>query len=216
MFSSKNVKSTLLCGPQQLNKSFMFETAIYWAEEGRRVVYITPTPLERLPATCHDRCNPAPAAFKLMRFMYLKNYESLVERMIELHTFACLPSILLIDDFDTYIDDYKESEISRDLHIARICSLILDTMNSCARILKINVYICAWSFSGMNDICTYTIYFINIWNVTNEEESNTIFLQKYLQKAFTEQCPSYRYCKLEDGTRVLKQILHESMIFDRN
>lgn len=25
MFSSKNVKSTLLCGPQELNKSFMFE-----------------------------------------------------------------------------------------------------------------------------------------------------------------------------------------------
>lgn len=70
MFSSKNnVKSTLFCGPQELNKSFMFETAIYWAEEGRRVVYITPTPLERLPAICHDRCNPAPAAFKLMRFM---------------------------------------------------------------------------------------------------------------------------------------------------
>lgn len=50
----------------------------------------------------------------------------------------------------------------------------------------------------------------------NEEENNTIFLQKYLQKTFTEQCPSYRYCKLEDGTRVLKQILYESMIFDRN
>lgn len=80
----------------------------------------------------------------------------------------------------------------------------------------LQVYICAWSFSGMNDICTYTIYFVNVWNVTNEEESNTIFLQKYLQKTFTEQCPSYRYCKLEDGTRVLKQILYESMIFDRN
>lgn len=59
--------------------------------------------------------------------------------MIELHTFASLPSVLLIDDFDAYINDYKETEISQDLHIARICSLILDTMNSCARILKINV-----------------------------------------------------------------------------
>ena len=69
----------------------------------------------------------------------MENYESFIERMIELHTFASLPSVLLIDDFDAYINDYKESEISQDLHIARICSLIFDTMNSCARILKINV-----------------------------------------------------------------------------
>ncbi|CAD1472840.1 unnamed protein product, partial [Heterotrigona itama] len=43
--------------------------AIYWAEEGRCVVYITPAPLEELPAACHDRSNPAPTAFKLMRFI---------------------------------------------------------------------------------------------------------------------------------------------------
>lgn len=70
---------------------------------------------------------------------YLENYETLMERLIELHTFATLPSVLLIDDFDTYINDYKESEVTYDLHIAKTCSTILDTMNSCSRILKTNV-----------------------------------------------------------------------------
>ncbi|KAK1125576.1 hypothetical protein K0M31_005936 [Melipona bicolor] len=211
MFSAKsNVKSTLLYGPAELNKSFMFEAAIYWAEEGRCVVYITPAPLEELPAACHDRSNPAPTAFKLMRFMYLADYEALVDRLVELHTFASLPSVLLIDDFDAYTTNYKESEMSQDVHFARTCSLILDTMNSCARILKTNVYVCAWSSSAMKDICPYMIYFANIWNVTNEEESKTILLQKYTQTVPTEQCPIYRYCKLEDGTRVLKQILYEA------
>lgn len=42
---------------------------MYWAEEGRRVVYITPERLERLPVSCHDRKNPSAAALKLMRFM---------------------------------------------------------------------------------------------------------------------------------------------------
>ncbi|XP_017763737.1 PREDICTED: uncharacterized protein LOC108553380 [Eufriesea mexicana] len=144
-------------------------------------------------------------------FRYLKNYEALAQRLVELHTFASLPSVLLIDDFDTYVTGYKESEMTQDIHIAKTCSLILDTMNSCARILKYNVYVCAWSSSGMNNICTYTIYFVNIWNVINEKESNTILLQKYSQETPTEQCPSYRYCKLEDGTRVLKQVLYESM-----
>ncbi|CAK9803578.1 hypothetical protein ANTPLA_LOCUS3700 [Anthophora plagiata] len=210
MFSAKhNVHSTLFCGPSELSKSFMFEAAIYWAEEGRRVVYITPAPLERLPAACHDRSNPAPAAFKLMRFMYLENYKALAERLVELHTFATLPSVILIDDFDTYTNDYKESEVTQDVHIARTCSLILDTMNACARILKTNVYVCAWSTSGMKDISTYTIYFANIWDVIDEKESNSILLQKYSLQAPTKKWPSYRYCKLEDGTRVLKQILYE-------
>ncbi|CAL7935265.1 unnamed protein product [Xylocopa violacea] len=212
MFSIKdNVKSTLLCGPTELSKSFMFEAAIYWAEEGRRVVYITPVPLEKLPAACHDRSNPAPTAFKLMRFMYLENYDALAERLAELHTFATLPSVLLIDDFDAYTNDHNRADMPQDIHIARTCSMILDTMNSCARILKKTVYVCAWSYSGLNDISTYAIYFFNIWNVTEEEEGKAILLQKYSQEYPTEECPSYRYCKLEDGTRVLKQILYESL-----
>lgn len=211
MFSVKpNVKSTLLCGPAELSKSFMFEVAIYWAEEGRRVVYITPTPLERLPIACHDRSNPAPAAFKLMRFMYLEDYKALAKLLIQLHTFATLPSVLLIDDFDVYTGSYKESEVLQDVHTARTCSLILDTMNSCAQILKINVHVCAWSSSALQDISPYTIYFVNIWSITDEKESNTILLQKYMQETPTEQCPTYKYCKLEDGTRVLKEVLYEA------
>lgn len=72
-------------------------------------------------------------------FRYLEDYEALVEQLVELHTFASLPSVLLIDDFDTYIAGYKESGMTQDVHIAKTCSLILDTMNSCARILKNNV-----------------------------------------------------------------------------
>ncbi|XP_076669036.1 uncharacterized protein LOC143369232 isoform X2 [Andrena cerasifolii] len=212
MFSAKHsVKSTLLCGPAELSKSFMFEAAIYWAEEGRRVVYITPAPLESLPAACHDRSNPAPAAFKLMRFMYLEDYEALVERLVELHTFATLPSVLLIDDFDTYIDEHVKTKATREAHIARTCSVILDTMNSCGRILKTSVYVCAWSTLAMNDITAYAMYFLNTWNVTDEEDGKTILLKKYSHEASTVQCPSYRYCKLEDGTRVLKQILYDSV-----
>ncbi|XP_012137879.2 uncharacterized protein LOC100883950 [Megachile rotundata] len=211
MFSTKHlVKSTLLYGPAELSKSFMFEAAIYWAEEGRRVVYITPAPLESLPAACHDRSNPAPAAFKLMRFMYLENYEALIDRLVELHTFTTLPSVLLIDDFDTYANDYKETDAPQATHIAKLCSIILDAMNSCSRILKNSVYVCAWSSTAMNDISTYMIYFQNIWNIKNEDDSKTILLQKYSNEASTEKCPSYRYSRLQDDTRVLKQVLYES------
>jgi len=45
------------------------QIAVYWAEKGRRVIYITPTPLKRRPASCHDKSNPIVAALKLIRFM---------------------------------------------------------------------------------------------------------------------------------------------------
>ncbi|KZC12102.1 hypothetical protein WN55_03183, partial [Dufourea novaeangliae] len=189
---------------------FPSQAAIYWAEEGRRVVYITPAPLDSLPAACHDRSNPAPAAFKLMRFMYLENYEALMGRLVELHTFATLPSVLLIDDLDAYIKDYKSTEAMQDLHIAKTCAMILDTMNACSRILKQTAYVCAWSSSAMNHISIYSVYFFNIWNVTDEEDSRTILLEKYGRQT-CEKCPSYRYCKLQDGTRVLKQIFYETV-----
>lgn len=63
----------------------------------------------------------------------------------------------------------------------------------------------------MNSITTYMIYFANIWNVTDEEESNTILLKKYSHDGPTEKCPSYRYCKLEDGVRVLKEVLYNEI-----
>ncbi|XP_076636232.1 uncharacterized protein LOC143349130 [Colletes latitarsis] len=212
MFSAKhNVKSTLLYGPAELSKSFMFETAIYWAEEGRRVVYITPAPLESLPAACHDRSNPAPAAFKLMRFMYLENYEALVKRLVELHTFASIPSVLLIDNFDAYVNDYAKSKSMQNVHIGKTCAVILDTMNACSKILKTNVYLCAWSSTAMNNISIYSMYFANVWCLTNEEEGKTILLRKHSHESSTEKCPSYRYHVLQDGTRVLKQIFYESI-----
>ncbi|XP_017885828.1 uncharacterized protein LOC108628432 [Ceratina calcarata] len=209
MFSAKsNVKSTLLCGPAEFSKTFMFEVAIYWAEEGRRVVYITPAPLERLPAGCHDRSNPAPAAFKLMRFMYLENHEALMERLNELHTFHILPSVLLFDDFDAYVNDHKATGVMHSAHIARTCAAVLDSINSCARVLDMDVHVCAWSSSATNDISTYTIYFFNIWNVKQEEETNEILLEKCGLEACSKEYPSYKFCKLRDETIVLKQILY--------
>lgn len=43
---------------------------MHWAEEGRRVFYITSTPLTSFPAVYHDRKEPEPSAFNMIKFMY--------------------------------------------------------------------------------------------------------------------------------------------------
>ncbi|XP_032684490.1 uncharacterized protein LOC116850381 [Odontomachus brunneus] len=207
---SKNIKMTLLCGPKELSKSFMFElflaaqAAMYWAEEGRRVVYITPAPLERQPAACHDRGNPAVAALRLMRFIYLSDYESLVEQLAKLHTYAAVPSVLLIDDLDNYLNDDAAGN-DASAHIARTCALIHHSMKSCARALKINVHVCAWSSSTLIDNLLSTIYFRNIWNLSEVEDGKAILLEGSALGSPLKQ--SYKYLKFEDGMRVLQQVL---------
>ncbi|XP_072750046.1 uncharacterized protein [Anoplolepis gracilipes] len=199
----KNVKTTLLCGPKILSKSFMFETAIYWAEKGRRIIYITPTPLERRPAICHDRNNPAVAALDLMRFIYLPDYETLIEQLVKLHTYAAVPSVLLIDDLDNY---FNEEAIKNDsfMDIARICALILHSMKSCSRILKMNVYVCVWTNSILVNNFLQTIYFRNIWNLIEVENGKIILVERFAIGLSLK--PSYKYHKFKDGMRALQQI----------
>ncbi|XP_071649888.1 uncharacterized protein [Temnothorax longispinosus] len=206
---SRNVKTTLLCGPKELRKSFMFEAATYWAEEGHRVVYITPMPLDRRPAACHDRRNPAVAALlKLMRFVYLSDYEALVEQLFKLHTYAAVPSVLLIDELDDYLDGLEAAGNDSRMHIARICALILHSMKSCSRVLKKNVHVCAWTSSSLTNNFIQTMYFRNIWNLTEEEDGKVISVEKLSIGSSFER--SYVYHKFEDGTRVLRQILCDS------
>ncbi|XP_011860211.1 PREDICTED: uncharacterized protein LOC105557563 isoform X2 [Vollenhovia emeryi] len=203
----KNVKTTLLCGPKELSKSFMFEAATYWAEEGQRVVYITPMPLERRPAACHDRRDPTVVALKLMRFIYLQDYKALVEQLFQLHTYAAVPSVLLID-LDDYPDGLEAAGNDSSMHVARICALILHAMKSCSRILKKNVHVCAWTSSSLINNPIQTIYFRNIWSLTENEDGTVITVEKISIRSPVEQ--SYVYHKFEDGMRILQQVLCDS------
>ncbi|KAG7211465.1 hypothetical protein KM043_010746 [Ampulex compressa] len=205
---SNHVKSTLLCGPSELSKTFMFQAAIHWAEIKERVVYITPAPLESLPAGRHDGWKTPLSAFEMMRFMYLRDYESLVKQLVRLHTFAVLPSVLLIDDLEHYVNDPSVKE-ERRMHIARICALVLDTMSSCSLVLKKDVHVCVWSSSVLTNDSLRTLYFRNVWNVTEEDEGTTIVLQKSSRGSSTADGPTFKYHRFQDGTRALREVLLE-------
>lgn len=71
-------------------------------------------------------------------YRYLPNYETLVEQLVKLHIYAAVPSVLLIDDLDNY---FTNEAVRNDsfMHIVRTCALIIHSMKSCSRILKMNV-----------------------------------------------------------------------------
>lgn len=71
-------------------------------------------------------------------YRYLPAYETFIEQLVKLHTYAAVPSVLLIDDLDNYFNDEAVKNVSF-MHIARTCALISHSMKSCSRILKMNV-----------------------------------------------------------------------------
>ncbi|XP_035719847.1 uncharacterized protein LOC118440634 isoform X1 [Vespa mandarinia] len=217
MFATKqNLKTTLLHGPAELSKTFLYEAAIYWAEEGHRVFYITPIPLQQIPSACHESNPSTYFTYKLITFVYLSNYKSLVTQLAELHTFVSLPTIVLLDDLDHYIKDdaTKKQDYCQEktkMRIARACSVIFDAINSCSRISNTIVHACVWSSSILRKTdMDITIYFRNIWNVSEDEENKIISLKKIGREThLAEGYPSFEYYKFQDGTRILKNVYRE-------
>ncbi|XP_051162568.1 uncharacterized protein LOC127282400 [Leptopilina boulardi] len=193
------VNSILLTGSKKLNKFFLFEAAVYWAEQGHRVFYFGPEKLQSSQFMHHDRSNPNSEAFKMMRFIYVSNYEALVEQLVDVHTIAPPPSVLLVDDFDNYIHDSDIKE-KKEVHIARLCALLFDTMNTCAEILERKVHIFISISSELNFI--HQIYFNKFWTI--EEENENIVKLKQIGNS-----KIYEYRKFDNNNIILKQIIYD-------
>ncbi|KAF7994993.1 hypothetical protein HCN44_004465 [Aphidius gifuensis] len=206
MFSIENsTKSILLCGPPSITRTFMFESAIHWAEKDQRVFYITPAPLTSIPAKYHDRNDLIPTTFNMIRFMHLSSYESLVEQLVNIHTFEVRPSVLLIDRLDTYIQikDPKVKE-QHEVHIARLCAIIHDSMNACSRLKKVQVHICVSVSPDNFKTNIYQHYFDSIWRFDKNNEG-IVELKKI--KGDLDYQDVFRYEKYVDGTVILNSVL---------
>ncbi|KAK0080686.1 hypothetical protein PV325_013503 [Microctonus aethiopoides] len=211
MFSIKSdIKSILFCGSTDAAKPFMFEVAMHWAEEGRRVFYITSTPLTSFPAIYHDRKKPEPSAFNMIKFIYLSNYEELAKQLVDLHTHSVLPSVLLIDNLHTYINDPQIKE-QEDVHIAKLCALLHDSINACARIKKTKLYLCASVIMNNIKQTPYHLYFNNIWNIDSKNVENVVNIElKQMSGAVDSKMNRVmKYKQFQDGTLILNEILEK-------
>ncbi|XP_015116241.1 uncharacterized protein LOC107040613 [Diachasma alloeum] len=209
MFRVKNAtKSTLLSGTYDLTQFFTFEAAMHWALEGRYVLYITPTPLDSIPAKYHDRDALVVESFRMVKFMYLKDYEALIELLVDLHSHHTRPGVLLVDQLDTYINHPKVTEQILNIHIAKLCAILHDTMNACSNVSKrhSNFHLLASVTPQNFEKSSYHLYFDQIWNL---EKENKKTFQLIRSKNSSGPREVFKYQKLNDGTLILKKILEK-------
>ncbi|KAH0549166.1 uncharacterized protein LOC123260913 [Cotesia glomerata] len=215
MFTLKNTSnSTLLLGPPITAKSFLFEAAMHWAEKGNLVFFITPSPLKSFPAQYHDRKDVPPAIYDMIKFLYLETYDVLAEQLVDLHTFSKLPSLILVDNLDTYIKGVQNTELE-DMHIAKLCAVLHDSVNACSRVKKCQVLLCA-SITGTSLQSTpYPLYFDNIWYLTVEKDTDELII-KFTEVSTNSESEikepkAFEYRKFRDKTLILTKIFNVNL-----
>lgn len=141
---------------------------------------------------------------------YLPTYEILIEQLVTLHTFAVLPSVLLIDDMDTYVKDSVAQQQS-DIGVARLCAIVQDSTNACSRILKSPVQLCVSTSARDIAKTPYPMYFSNIWHVRvvgDDENGQDIELSSDERNddPIGRTRNVYKYRSLADRTLILREI----------
>ncbi|XP_011311738.1 uncharacterized protein [Fopius arisanus] len=181
---------------------------MYWALEGRHVFYITPTPLESIPAKYHDRNSLVVESFQMVQFMYLKDYEALISVLVGFHSHHIRPEVLLIDKLDTYIRHPKVTGQMLHTHIAKLCAILHDTMNACSNMSKSQ-----WEFHLLASVTPqnltkscYHLYFDQIWKLGRENHKSFHLIRSGNSLELRE---VFEYQKFNDGTLILQKILQK-------
>uniref|UniRef100_A0A1B6D8T2 Uncharacterized protein n=1 Tax=Clastoptera arizonana TaxID=38151 RepID=A0A1B6D8T2_9HEMI len=70
-----NLRSILFdCCTLELSRSILFQSAMFWADQGLKVTYFTPKELQGIPTLLHGTSLPGPEVLKLLQFVYVCIY----------------------------------------------------------------------------------------------------------------------------------------------
>ncbi|KAG5832851.1 hypothetical protein ANANG_G00295580 [Anguilla anguilla] len=127
------------CG---IKTSLLFLAAVTAASElGVKVLFLTPTPIQKLPAPLQDSlANLNPDGLKKIKFMYPRSQEELLQDVASLHESACgsaaPPSLLIVDGLERYLGRgrgrarggaWRQPAGDGWLAVAHISALLVDT-----------------------------------------------------------------------------------------
>ncbi|KAJ8345165.1 hypothetical protein SKAU_G00293580 [Synaphobranchus kaupii] len=137
--------------PGDLN-NFSFTSVTAASELGVKVLFLTPTPIQKLPGPLQDSlANLNPDGLKKIKFMYPRSQEELLQDVASLHEYACgpaaPPSLLIVDGLERYLgagagpdgSPQKEDQLAA----AHISALLADTAAFLTRKLEERSEACA-------------------------------------------------------------------------
>lgn len=91
-------------------RKVLFEFALNWTQKGYTVIYITTKKIEQFPAT-HAGATSFNVAYKNILFFYYETYGALINYLMEIHSWAVTPKLLIIESLHNYLDAKRGAEL---------------------------------------------------------------------------------------------------------
>ncbi|XP_025193373.1 uncharacterized protein LOC112593231 [Melanaphis sacchari] len=135
------VKCTLLCGSSATySQTILFESAVYWAEFGYRVVYIQISQMTSLPIPLDGAKPPSVHALNRITFLTLSQWEDLVKYTCSIHENSPnVPHVILVSDLNNY---YMHEDSDRTTRLAHmLCACLCDAISYCSKVHNSTTYL---------------------------------------------------------------------------
>ncbi|KAG5889948.1 hypothetical protein JTB14_018843 [Gonioctena quinquepunctata] len=142
----ENVYSSFLIG-SNLDYT-LFKTAISFAESGLSVWFISPLPFDKVPENIDP---PDKDILKLITFVYLKDYKSLISHLNTIHLWHKVPNLIILSRFDIYSNLHKEEKEYNPQISALISTSLLDCGSVCAKKKQLPAYLLATAEGASED-----------------------------------------------------------------
>uniref|UniRef100_K1Q7U0 Uncharacterized protein n=1 Tax=Magallana gigas TaxID=29159 RepID=K1Q7U0_MAGGI len=97
----------LKCPNSVTVRNLLFQCAVSHATKESDVTYICRQPLDTLPLGVHGMPRPEADVLKSVKFLYLKTVDEVVEFCASIHNKVVGPDLIVVDDIDGYIEQFK-------------------------------------------------------------------------------------------------------------
>ncbi|XP_049812917.1 uncharacterized protein LOC126259888 isoform X1 [Schistocerca nitens] len=187
----KDIDTLLLLGSLDVNHSiFLYQFAVHWAQQGKKVLHISVRRYSQIPPQIHGLCSPGTEVFSLIRFVYLPTWQDLLKFLYTIHTHASIPYVILLEGLEDYCIMNDHSHKSTEKHEnemlnALICGSLLDAASVCAKyskdkaVLVVSVKHDSPQASVVQTLVD-TFFFNSVWLQNVEGENGEIIRMKSL------------------------------------
>lgn len=144
--------------------TLLFKTALHCAELGKRVWYIAPHKISKIPNNVKI---PDIQVLNSLTFLYLQKEEDIVKELNSIDLWYNYPQVIIVSKFSSYVS------LGRNNNCTLLISLLLNASSVCERKRKMSASLIIEWDKTIEDLteanCIIDLYFTNVVASANNE-----------------------------------------------
>jgi hypothetical protein len=130
MNKTNNINILILEQDLPSTRKVLFEFALNWSKKDHTVIYITEKRIDQFPATALGATS-FNVAYKNVLFFYYDTYAALLTCLMEIHTWATIPKLIIVESLHNYVDAKKGADLWLK-EMALLIATLHNAVDSCS------------------------------------------------------------------------------------